>query len=373
MKKEKIKGFEKIPIIFIFNRNSGNLDKNMFIKFLTKDNKFSSLYNDKIIENQNITKKRFSKKNEIKDNIIEVNLKSNHSSNIFGVELLLETSYQILINNNKFEKKDFEDLKEINDKRKLNDYKELSKKIEEICKKYTLLRKCNNVNKIIKVGREKSEKNLRYYAFQGFAAGLTSPLYFVDMPILYFIYNNMINQIGKNFGRENTFTNTEIVKLILGLKDSKNLIRPGLEKSGNILENQIEQGINIYRKKVWDANGGYIQKGANYIFDNELYEQKLIDKKYLFKLFDREDLLYKIMGTIPYLTALIGGFLDYRHTYDVAEMAIQHFEEEIRKEQGVSYIIGIQEKLSLIFDFIKKMSKENWNEIKINEIGNFEN
>lgn len=93
MKKEKIKGFEKIPIIFIFNRNSGNLDKNMFIKFLTKDNKFSSLYNDKIIENQNITKKRFSKKNEIKDNIIEVNLKSNHSSKIFGVELLLETSY----------------------------------------------------------------------------------------------------------------------------------------------------------------------------------------------------------------------------------------------------------------------------------------
>ena len=78
---------------------------------------------------------------------------------------MLETTYQILINNNNFEKKDFEDLKEINDKRKLNDDKELSKKIEEICKKYLLLRKCNNVNKIIKAERENSEKNLRYYAF----------------------------------------------------------------------------------------------------------------------------------------------------------------------------------------------------------------
>ena len=282
---------------------------------------------------------------------------------------MLETTYQILINNNNFEKKDFEDLKEINDKRKLNDDKELSKKIQEICKKYHLLRKCNNVNKIIKAGRENSEKNLRYYAFQGFAAGLTSPLYFADWPLLFFIYYNMINQIAKNFGKENMITKTEIVKLIFGLKDSKNLIKPGLQKSGNIIENQIEEGIKIYRKKIWDAHGGYIKKGAEYIFDNKLYEQKVIDKKYLFKLFDRETFLHKIMGTIPYLSSLIGGFLDYRHTYDVAERAIQYFEEEIKKEQGVSYIIGIKDKLILTFDFIKNMSKENWNEININEIG----
>lgn len=76
-------------------------------------------------------------------------------------------------------------------------------------------------------------------------------------------------------------------------------------------------------------------------------------------MFDREKFLHKIMGTVPYLTALIGGFLDYRHTYDVSERAIQHFEEEIRKEQGVSYIIGIKDKLILTFDFIKNMSKEN--------------
>ena len=261
-----------MPIIFIGNKNVGQVGVDALRKFL-KDNDLEDLLEKYENKKEKIDYKKYGKnfkKNKtpnssLKDNIIEVNLLSSETTNkrIYGVDILLKTTLNILRKNNPFN--NFNKLEEMNDNiqkyiMKLNNNINFSDKEEkdfiqckeniknlvlEISEENYLLNQIKNSDDILLNSRKKTQKFFAGFMISAFTAGLI-PFPFVDIPIIYSLNAIMIVKIGNCY----SFNFSEIpyidyFKLIIGI-DTK-ISKVIDNKSTNIAINVCEKSVEAAR------------------------------------------------------------------------------------------------------------------------------
>ena len=270
--KERLeKNKKKIPIIFIGNKNIGKEGVEALRKFL-KENNLNELLDSYEIKKEKIDYKKYGKKfkknntpnSSLKDNIIEVNLLSNRTnSNIYGIDILLKTTLNILRKNNPFN--NFSKLEEMNENiqkyiMKLKDdisftdeeeknftqYKEKIKNLMlEISEENFLLNQIKNADDILIKSRKKTTKFFVGFMISGFAAGLIQ-FPFVDLGILYPLYAIMIIKIGNCYSFNfKEIPTKDFVKLVFGIDTKISKVKE--DKSSNIALNASEKSVEAVR------------------------------------------------------------------------------------------------------------------------------
>ena len=261
---ERIKNeLPKIPILFVFNRNSGVNNFDALKRFLIENN-YNNLYEK--IENvqikgnslkDKIRLKKLKTLNNFEDNIIGINLLKEYNngvlvSNVFGISDLLRATKYFIKKTNPFKDEDFNELKNfIANFKKFNSIIEkgekLTKKQEEelqllkeksknlnikIAKENSLLFKLNDQNKIIEKAKNESNDIIITISALGFLIGLI-PVPFLDIGILIPIYITMITRIGNCFNiKFSEIPNKILLKLIFGLEAE---VQSGAKFVGNVM------------------------------------------------------------------------------------------------------------------------------------------
>ena len=226
-----------IPILFINNRNTGISDLDGIRQFLKNNYKF--LYQSfKKEENKPELsyKEKFKKKNnenEIKDNVLGVNLlkdkdENGNESKVFGINRILIATKHMIKQTNPLNEEDFKKLEELvnflkqshskQDKNTLSLKNEIKELLIKISKENSLLEKYKSVKEIIK----KIEKEVYIIIYVttslGFIVGLI-PVPFLDIPILYSVNSIMILKIASCYNiQKEEIPKSTYAKLIFGIE-----------------------------------------------------------------------------------------------------------------------------------------------------------
>ena len=264
----------KIPILFINNKNTGIADldgirrflknnyKFLYQSFKKEENKPKLSYKEKYKKNNN--------ENEIKDNVLGVNLlkdkdENGNESKVFGINKILIATKYMIKQANPFNEKDFKKLEELvnfikqsyskQDKNTLSLKNEITKLLIKISKENSLLEKYKSVKEITKKIQEDVYPILYFTTSLGLIVGLI-PVPFVDIPILYTINSIMILKIASCYKiqKDEIYISTYL-KLIFGI------------------ECNVESGV----KTIGNGAGVVIGKDIGKDFVYDLGEDQLID------------------------------------------------------------------------------------------------
>ena len=277
----------KIPILFIFNHNSGINNFDALRKFLLENN-YNNLYEKgqktKITGNSlkdriNLIKGKNSP--NIRDNIIGINLLKEYNnngelvSNVFGISELLRATKYLIKKTNPFKDEDFNNIKLFTEKFKnfnsiidkgkklTNEQQEELKLLKENCKNLmikiskenSLLYKLNDQNKIIEKAKSEAYTIIYTISALGFLAGMI-PVPLLDLGILIPIYLVMIIKIGNCFNV--TFSeipNEILMKLTFGLEAD---VQTGVKIVGNAVG--ASTGEEFGKNLVKDMGKDHIKK-----------------------------------------------------------------------------------------------------------------
>ena len=387
---------QEIPLIFVFNRNSDEVNKFRYKDFLTEKHKFDPLYIENIPGFQN-------------DNLIETNLVRKKwrkiQLDVEGVQELLTATLLLLKRDNCFDENDFKELTNLNDniqnlkqnknEQNLNilieEYKNKCKKI----KNYALFQKIiliddKNFGDKLKEKRNSADRYLKWYIGGGFIAGMiTIPV--LNLPILFGLYLTVIYTIQSIYEIEN-ITYYDILRIIFGIKTTFELAAP---QSGKILESGAS---NIISKGIKKAQYGYLKlegfqeyyskagEFLGYVFNPNIAKGEFTEvTEVVAKQIEthKSNLKYwmnlsnafqgKYIRYVPVIGQIIGGFIDSYGIYKVGQNAIEFFEERLKEDNGYYSIIKRKKNIDLCFQYIDELSKQNWNEYIINEIKDDDN
>ena len=339
---------KKIYVIFIINKSTGKTDEDSLKEFLLT-NSLGELYQkiSNTNENKKLTfKERFSKKvvnkekNEMKDNIISVNLlKSNANSNVYGIDNLLKLSLGYLKKDNPFDDKIFNEMENIkNSLEKIEDGNEIKRKdyellahqyLKQISKENSLLSGCTNINEILK--KAKFDANLSIYYANFIFFFMIHWLNYITRIELYIDLFKKIENCYKIFTDEIS-------------------IYPLISEKDNIL---IFEGFYIIdqSKKIKDIDLEDLEKKKNIFFNLNSSSEIRIGKIKLSingEIF-REN--YNMSFKVLFGDQVINFFANY---------VIAYLENYIKKQYCIDYIIKQKNIYKNIFDEIEEMSKNNW-------------
>ena len=354
---------KKINIIFIFNQGIGDSSEQSLIKFL-QDHKLMELYEK--IENSKNKKKlsykeRFSKKvnieenNEIKNNIISVNLLKDKRSNqnVYGIDKLLKTTLYFLKKDNPLTENNFKKLKEIKselekidwnnqiDQRKILE-KEACKYFKNISSENSLLSGISNITEILEQAKFEFKKTIFY------------EILFLSLFSL--SEKNKINKFISFFKKiehcYKIYTN-EIVIVPLINKNENEIEFRGFQIWDHINDNNKEKInlVNEMKKQLLELenfNNLKIKESKLHIND-KIYDFNPCKEEY-FQYFQYLNNLF-YYAFVPIL-----GIIKYRV---FGEYISEYFENYIKKQCCIDYIT-IQRDIYLnIFNQIEEMSNKN--------------
>ena len=322
---ERIKNeLPKIPILFIFNQNSGKDNFEALKKFLI-DNNYNNLYekgekskSEGISLKDKIRLKKGKSFNSIEDNIIGINLLKQYNndvlvSNVFGVSDLLRATKYFIKKTNPFKVEDFDKIKFYFEKFKnfnliiekgeklTKEQEEELKSLKENCKELminiskenTLLYKLNDQNKIIEKAENEAYKIIYTISSLGFLAGCI-PVPFVDLGILIPIYLAMVSRIGNCFNvKFSEIPNKTLMKLVFGLEAD---VQSGAKIVGNAVGasagekfgKDLVKDIGKDQVKEWSKSGLRIvpiDKAIDPVNIAEVGENLLVNNESKFKNF----------------------------------------------------------------------------------------
>ena len=343
---------KKIYVIFIINKSTGKTDEDSLKEFLLT-NSLGELYQkiSNTNENKKLTfKERFSKKvvnkekNEMKDNIISVNLlKSNANSNVYGIDNLLKLSLGYLKKDNQFDDKIFDEMENIkNSLEKIEDGNEIKRKdyellahqyLNQISKENSLLSGCTNINEILKKAKFDANLSIYYASF------------------IFFFMIHWLNYITRIERYIDLFKKIENCYKIFTDEIS---IYPLISEKDNIL---IFEGFYIIdqSKKIKDIDLEDLEKKKNIFFNLNSSSEIRIGK---IKLSINGEIVKEnrssntsFIGYILFGDIIINFFANY---------LIAYLENYIKKQYCIDYIIKQKNIYKNIFDEIEEMSKNNW-------------
>ena len=349
MNEKRIKnGLKKISVIFIINKSTGKVAEDSLKEFLYT-NKLKDLYEKiPVLGDKQVKlsyKERFSKKDqvvgnkEITSNIISVNiLKSQNSTNVYGIDLLLKATLYFLKRDNPFKEENFKKIEEI--KKELDEIdcggnvkverrkdlqSEANKIYTDIAKENSFLRGCDDITDIVEKARYDSHKIFFYssifFHFFYFNNSLDDYIsIFKKIENCYKIFTDEISMIP--IIKEGNKIEFDIIEHLKGEDIPKNDSLEEFKKKHNTESIKIEELIlNVKGKRI-----NFSQKFKNLSFLQSL--------KYIF------------MVTDP----LMNSYKDY---------LIEYFENYIKMQCGTDYILRQKKIYSNIFEHIEEMSKKN--------------
>ena len=281
----KKKNKPTIPILFINNRNTGNSDLDGIRQFLKSNYKF--LYQSfKKEENKPKLsfKEKFKKKNnenEMKDNVLGVNLlkdkdENGNESKVFGINKILIATKYMIKQTNPFNEEDFRKLEELVNFIKqshstqdtdLSLKNEITTLLIKISKENSLLEKYKSVKEIIK----KIEKEVYIIIYVttslGFIVGLI-PVPFLDIPILYSVNSIMILKIASCYNiQKEEIPKSTYAKLIFGIEcNVESSIRTLGNGAGVLIGKDIGKDfvgdLGEHKLKEWTKSGLQVVKSG---------------------------------------------------------------------------------------------------------------
>ena len=317
LQEERVKkNFPKLPILFIFNRNSDENNYDALKKFLL-ENKFNNLYEEgeknEIKGNLSKNKLKMKKKKYIiKDNILGINLLNQYSNEeivykAFGIPNLLKATKYFIKKTNPFKEEDFNKAKNIIKEFKIyaNKGNKLTKEeedklltLKEECKNLmiqisnenSLLYKLKNKTQIIEKAKNEAFNIIYISSALGFFVGMI-PVPFLDIPILYSMNFTMILKIGKRFMVDfGEIPKTDIAKLVFGVEanvqSSAKFVGNGVAAvGGEEFGKNLVKDLGTNQISDWANSGLHIVKQNGNVNVGEVAQSLVLSDESHFKQF----------------------------------------------------------------------------------------
>ena len=343
-----LSGKKKIPIIFIINQSSGKTAEDSLREFLLTNNLNELYEKTQYSQKQKLTyKERFrqktnnKEKNEMKDNIISVNLlKTKSNSIVYGIDILLKTTLYFLKKDNPLNEINFKKIINIkNEIESMDTKKEYIYKRDDletkaniyfniIAKENSLLSNCTNIYEILK--KAKYESNLYIYYEKYF--------------FLFFFFLDGIRKIERYISLFKKIENcykifTDEISIYPLISENKNgIIFDGFEiiEHSNKNDAQITQLMENKNKflNIKDSSKIQINNKIKMYVNGKMIEEKNNTKSLFFD-----------------------NVLIYFQKY-----VVDYFENYIKKQCCIDYIITQKKIYTNIFEEIEEMSNNNWDQ-----------
>ena len=339
--KERLKkGKKKIYIIFIINQSTGKTAEESLKEYLRNNNLLDLHHKiSKPNENKKLTfKERFAHKmpkkemNEMKDNIISVNLlKTKANSNVYGIDNLLKLTLDYLKKDNPFDKKIFDEmenmkhaLEKIEDNKRQEFELKANKNLNQIAKENSLLSGCTNIIEILSKAKTEAKLSIYYENF------------------IFFFMFIFLNEIGK------------------------------IERYINLFQ-KIESCYKIFTDEI-EIFPIITQKNKKLIFEGfDIIDHSTTNKDFNLKeLEEKKNIFFNSDSEIVFgeMKISINGKIEKKYEKNFifgesllnfyAQYLIKYFENYIKKQCCIDYIIKQKNIYSNIFEEIEEMSKNNW-------------
>ena len=357
-KKRKSKEKKKIRVIFIINQSSGKTSEDSLKEFLRTNNLFELYENFTTLNEKSKPlsfKERFGQKvvkekSEMKNNIISVNLlKTKSNSNAYGIDILLKTTLYFLKKDNPLTEENFEKcleikncLEKVNSNNKENELtrKELEDKADryfhKIANENSLLSSCENILDILKKAKYEANLCIRNEKFFLF--------------FLFIVLDNIsrieryISLFKKIENCYKIFTD-EISIFPLTSENKKKIIFEGFEIFDHLKEKTDIQTIQSKEEK---KNLLLKEKDTSKIEHNKIIKIFVNGKK----INEKEDKYFLWFGD-----PILHYFMNY---------LIDFFENYIRKQCCIDYILNQKKIYTNIFEQIEEMSNnKDWDKFHI--------